>query len=249
MTDITLWSFHGSNAGLTAELIFEHAGIEHRTRRVPPGLHAAALRLAGFPRPTVPALRVGDERIQGSRAIASWAAERVPDAHLLPADPDERAVVLAAEQRGERLQNVVRRLVYVHAQSNPVIVRALVDATYTGAPRPVRALVAKALVPLGSRAIAARADRLDGYLDLLVELLAEFDGLVQDGLLGTETPNVADFQIAPNLAALAVDAGMGEALRGRPCWRIAERCCPTYPLDGEVGLPAEWVGRVAAPTP
>ena len=76
-----------------------------------PGVHPMLVRFAGFPRHTVPGLKIDGERVQGSREIARHLDRLRPDPPLFPADPDERAAVEEAERWGERvLQPVPRRL-------------------------------------------------------------------------------------------------------------------------------------------
>ncbi|MCW2924224.1 MAG: Glutathione S-transferase domain protein [Thermoleophilia bacterium] len=246
MDDVTLYGFPGSNACLTAELLLEHAGVAYREHRVKPGPHALGMRLRGFSRETVPAIRVGTHlKVQGTRPIASWIAQAFPDAHLLPEDPVLRERVLAAEHDGERLQNAARRTVYVLAQDRPGVIRPLIDANFGRFPGVVRGGLTRAMVFAASKGKGASRARLDSDLTRMAELLDGFDALVEEGVLGSETPNVADFQIAPNLAMLAAAPSFAAALKGRPSWRIAERICPTYPLEIDVDAPADWAARLA----
>lgn len=245
MDDVELFTFPGSNACITVELLLDHAGVTWRERRMRPGLHVLTLRRAGFSGPTAPAARIDGTRIQGSRAIASAIAERLPAAGLLPAAAEPRAQVLEAERDGERLQVAARRLVYVIGQRDPSVIRPLVDANYGIVPGPLRGLVTRALVAAASKGHGARRDRVDHELDKVATLLGRFDTLVEAGVLGTATPTVADFQIAPNLALLAMAPELGAVLRARPSWQIAERLLPRYPLDVEPEAPAGWAARLA----
>lgn len=244
MDDVELFTFPGSNAGLGVELLLDHAGIEWRERRLRPGLHVLSLKARGFAAPTVPAALIDGRRVQGSRAIALAIAESVPEAGLLPADPALRAQVLEAERDGEKLQVAARRLVYVLAQDDPGVIRPLVDANYGFLPRSLRPAVARGLIAAAAKGHRARRDRVEHELAKVQSLLARFDDLVEAGVLGTDTPNVADFQVAPNLALLAVPGNLGEVLRERPCWRIAERLVPHYPLDVSATAPAEWAEQL-----
>lgn len=244
--DVTLYMFRGSNACLTVQLLLDHAGVPYRTRLVPPGLHAGLVPLAGFRGRTVPAMRIGRERVLGSRAISHAVAERVPEAKLLPAGAAERRRVLEAEALGEGLQKLARRVMYVLAQRDPSLLRPLVDQTYSMLPGPARAAVVRALIPAASHGHAARADRIDEYVDEIATLLDRFDSLVEAGVVAGEHPNVADFQIAPNLALLALAHNLEPVLKARPAWRIAERVLSRYPLDVRAEVPASWVERLSA---
>jgi glutathione S-transferase len=206
--------------------------------------HVFVLRRHGFPKQTVPAAYVDGDRVQGSRAICRRVADGLPESGLLPTDPELRERVLEAEARGEQLQNAVRRIFYVLAQRDRRVVMPIVNGSFGSWPRWARSGFARLLVPLASRAHAARADRIDGYLDRIVELVEEFDQLVEAGVLGTGTPTIADFQIGPNLAGLALDPRLGQLLRERPSWRIAETTCPSYPFDVPLEVPDAWRERL-----
>lgn len=240
MDHVTLYSFPGSNACLSTELLLDHAGVDWSRRRVRPGPHAVGMRFRGFDGPTVPAIRIGPQRVQGTRRIAAAITDRHPDADLLPDDDDRRLRVLEAEHAGERFQNAVRRIVYVLAQNDPSVVRPLIDANYGELPGFARAGITRAMIAAASRFKRASRDRLDSDVRRIGALLDEFDALVAAGILGTDRPNVADFQIAPNLALLAAAPTLATALHPRPSWRIAERLMPRYPLTLDIDVPADW---------
>lgn len=243
--DIELFRFNGSNACLTVERMLDHANVEWRAHEVRPMFHVLTLRRQGFEGRTVPAAFIDGDRVQGSRAICRRVAEGLPDSGLLPTDPDLREQVLAAEAKGEQLQNVVRRIFYVLAQRDRKVVSLVVDGSFGNWPGWGRNLFARVLVPLASYGHAAKADRIDGYLDRAAGLLDDFDALVEEGVLGTDTPTIADFQIGPNLAALALDPELAAVLQARPCWRIAQVACPEYGVDAVLDVPREWVTRLA----
>jgi glutathione S-transferase len=249
MSSVELFTFPGSNACLTAELVLTHAGIDWQRRRLRPGLHVLQLRARGFSGPTAPAARIDGRRVQGSREIAHAAAELAPASGLLPAEDAARERVLAAEQQAERLQNVARRLVYVLAQDDPGLIRPLIDANYGMLPRVVRPAVTRLLIRGAVAGHGAKRSRAERDLDRAAGLLDEFDRLVEEGVLGGDAPNVADFQLAPNLALLAASPQLGAVLRARPCWRVAERLVPSYPLDVTADAPAAWAERLSASRP
>lgn len=242
--NVELFRFNGSNACLTVERMLDHAGVEWTSREVRPIFHVLTLRRQGFEQRTVPAAFVDGERVQGSRAICRRVAEGLPDSGLLPTDPDLRERVLGAEAKGEQLQNVVRRIFYVLAQRDREVVMPIVNGSFPNWPGWSRNLFSRALVPLASSGHAAKASRIDGYLDRAAGLLDDFDALVEEGILGTDTPTIADFQIGPNLAALALDPEAATILKARPSWRIAEVASPTYGFDAEIDVPSEWLERL-----
>lgn len=188
--------------------------------------------------------RIADRRVQGSRASAAELVRMAPDAGLLPEDRSWRERVLEAERDGEKLQNAARRLMYVLGQDDRAVIRPLVDRNYGVVPRQLRGLVARGLVLAASKGHGASRRRVDHELDKVAALLARFDALVKEGVLGTDTPTVADFQIAPNLALLALATNLGDVLRTRPSWRIAEQLVPRYPLDATATAPDAWAERL-----
>jgi glutathione S-transferase len=107
----TLYAVHSSHSAHAARLMLEHKGIEHRVVNFVPGAHAALLRPLGFRHGTVPALRLGRRRVQGSRAISRAIEEVQPEPSLFPADPQARIRVEEAERWGDHiLQLAPRRL-------------------------------------------------------------------------------------------------------------------------------------------
>jgi glutathione S-transferase len=70
-----------------------------------------ALRLFGFPRRTVPALRLDGRRVQGSRQISAALEQLSAEPPLFPRDPARRREVEEAERWGdELLQPAARRI-------------------------------------------------------------------------------------------------------------------------------------------
>ena len=99
-----------SHPAIAARLMLEGVGVEHRVVKLPSGFHPAALRLLGFPRGTVPALRLDGRRVQGSLEISRAADARSPGV-LFPEEPAARRRVEDAERWAEsELQPIPRRL-------------------------------------------------------------------------------------------------------------------------------------------
>lgn len=245
--DVLLYRFPGSNACLAVELLLDHAGVAWQERRVRPGLHPLQLRRRGFAHQTVPAALIDGAHVQGSRRIARVIADALPGSGLLPADGDGRERVLELERLAERLQRVARRLLYVVAQDDPSVVLPLVRANFPRLPDRLGLLVARGLIVGAMHGHGARRERVEHELRRAGESLDALDAGVREGLLGGEAPTVADFQAAPNLALLAGSPQLSGVLRARPSWVIAERWCPTYPLEVAADAPAAW-SRALAPT-
>ncbi len=216
---VQLYMFAGSNAVHTAVLMLAHKRIDHEVVSVERGAHVTRLPELGFSADTVPALRIGERRIQGTRAIARALDDLRPQPRLFPADPVRRVLVEDAERRGEDLQNAARRLFYW------AIVR--VAAT------PLRRQAADRH---GVTDAAVRRDltELPGRLD-------EIDGWVAKGVLGSEELNAADFQIAPNVAWLACFDDLAPLLSGRPAMTHAVAVAGQNSTHVPAAFPRDWL--------
>ena len=84
MAQVKLYGFVGSNAVYTGRLLVEHKGIDYDFVRLPPAAHALILLARGFDTMSVPALRVGDVRVQGTRWIARTLDELYPSGRCSP---------------------------------------------------------------------------------------------------------------------------------------------------------------------
>src|SRR6201996_6650105 len=108
-----LYVIPASHPATTAALMLDYKGIAYKRTDLMPVVSKGVLRAAGFPRVTVPALRIDGERVQGSREIARALDRIQPEPPLFPSDPDQRAAVEDAERFGdEELQHPVRQLLW-----------------------------------------------------------------------------------------------------------------------------------------
>ncbi len=216
---VQLYMFAGSNAVHTAVLMLAHKGIEHEVITVERGAHVTRLPELGFSAGTVPALRIGERRIQGTRAIARALDDLRPEPRLFPADPVRRLLVEDAERRGEELQNAARRLFYW------AILRAH--------PSPGRRQAAE---HHGASDGAARRDLAE-----LPARLDEIDAWIADGVLGGDALNAADFQIAPNVAWLPCFEDLAPLVAGRPAAAHALRVAGGNETHVPAAFPREWL--------
>jgi glutathione S-transferase len=196
---------------------------------------------------TVPGMRIGRERLVGSRAIMRRLDELAPDPPLLPAPGDPTyAQVLEAERWGDEvLQSVPRRIIDVGFLRNPQAMESY--AAEAKLPLP-RALLRPAL-PLTARimAIKNRAGDEAARADLaaLPAQLERIDAWIADGLLGGESPNAADLQIGSTIRLLMSIGDVAPLIENRPTARLADYFPP---MAGEIPagvLPAEWLAVTA----
>src|ERR1700709_271731 len=95
-----LYVIPASHAATSAALMLDYKGIDYKRTDLMPVVSKGALRAVGFPGITVPALKIGNEKIQGSRKIPGPLARTQREPPLSPADPDARAAVEDAERFG-----------------------------------------------------------------------------------------------------------------------------------------------------
>lgn len=246
--DATLYAIPGSHACACGALMLEHKQVPYRRVDLWPGLHSFSVRIRGFPgnssgirkldgdKPsprlaladrlgTVPAVRLGDQRVQTNHKIARWLDELEPEPPLFPADPELRRQVEEAEQWGdEEFQMVARRLVLAAVLHGP-------DAVYNrggeGRLGPllwhhdrVRLIGTRML---GKFAFEANLDTEREMLAALPAMLNRIDAWVGAGVLNGEQLNAADFMIASSLALLCYRVDIGPGIESRPAGALVER--------------------------
>jgi glutathione S-transferase len=245
--DATLYVIHGSHACAAAKLMLQHKGIGYRTVALPTGLHPQLIRLRGFPgssKPmrmvdgsptrmsalldrfgTVPALKLGSEKVQRNHQIARYLDRLVPEPPLFPAEPAARAAVEEAEAWGdEPLQMLARRI---------VLACPLDGLSARGGRGRLGALLAtgERQRDIGAKLASRTTFRVnsDAERRLLAQLPAALDHadeLLASGVIGGEEPNVADMMIAPSLALLDYRLDLRDQLRARPAFAVVERLLP-----------------------
>lgn len=238
---VTLYMFPGSNSALTGRLMLDHKGIDYRLVKLPPAAHAFILLGLGFETMSVPALKIGRRRVQGTRWIARELDEDFPQRPLYPADPARRAAVEEAERWGEGFQNATRRIFYCAARRDR---KAFTSVMLPERWPPMR-LALRICAPLIIRLAtgAHRASDPAGREDvaLLPERLDRIDGWIEDGLLNGPELNAADFQIAPNVTALMLADDLRPFVEQRPAAAFARRIAPHYAGHIAAVLPSEWL--------
>jgi glutathione S-transferase len=201
------------------------------------------LRYGGM---TVPGMRLGSERLVGSRAIMRRLDELVAQPPLLPAPGDPRRErVLEIERWGDDVfQSVARRIVDAAFMRSPQAMESYAAGAKLPLPttwlRPAMPLTAR-LMGLRNRATddAARAD-----IAALPGQLAQIDAWISEGLLGAEQPNAADLQIGSTIRLLRSVGDVTAIVDAHPAARLA-RYFP--PLAGHVepgALPNAWLPAI-----
>jgi glutathione S-transferase len=217
-----LFGVSGSAPTYAAELALRYKRLPYKRADLLPGRHAKTLRGKGFAGITVPALRLGDERLQTNRAIARRLDLLLPEPALFPAEPVARAEVEAAERLGdEHLQPATRRILIWAMARNPGSVRAHPEIGRILLPRNRLLRTLPARYAFRYYGITAEVVRED--LASLPGMLEAIDAYIGAGVLNGPDLNAADFQIAPLIAVLL---GIGEVsadLAGRPAAALVPR--------------------------
>jgi glutathione S-transferase len=244
---VKFYGFTGSNSVHTGRLMLEHKGLDYDFVKLPPAVHAPTMLMLGFPTMGVPAMKVGDRRVQGTRWMARALDELYPDRPpLFPTDPAARRKVQQAERWGEELQNAVRRIFYCAARRDR---KAFLSVLAAGR-GPVKTLALRLMAPVVITLATGlhRASDEAGHEDiaLLPERLDQIDAWIADGVLGGEQLNAADYQIGVNVSALLLSDDLIPFVEGRPAAALARRVFPDY--VGHLGpvVPEDWMDDLRA---
>jgi len=236
----------GSHACRTATLMLEHKGIPYRLVRLATGVHPLLLRARGFAghrtpirtidgathRPlalldrlgTVPALRLGVERIQTNRAIARFLERLQPEPALFPAEPERRRAVEDAERWGDDVLQMAARRV---ALATPLRTMAGRGADGRLGPLLSRSRVMRELLSHTTpKPFRAGSGNLEALLTAIPPMLDRVDSYIGDGVLCGEELNVADFAIAPSLALLCYRPELSAEICRRPAGVLVDRLLP-----------------------
>jgi glutathione S-transferase len=242
-----LFVIPGSHPATTAALMLDFKGIPFSRTDLIPVVSKGVLRAAGFPRATVPALKIEGERIQGSREISRALDRIVPEPPLFPADPDRRAAVEDAERFGdEELQHPIRQLLWWGFKRDKENLRSYSEGAHLGVPIGLAVKTGGPLVGLSARFNEATDANAHAALLALPDLLDRVDAYIADGTIGGSEPNAADFQIATSLGlALTLD-DLKPLIEPRPAADLARRYVPDYPGHTPPILPPAWLPEPAA---
>lgn len=239
---VKLYVLPGSHPCAAVEAALELKGIEHRRVHLLPLVPVAVGPLL-WGGPTVPGMRVGAERLVGSRRIMRRLDELAPEPPLLPAPGDPAyARVLEAERWGEEvLQPVPRRILDAVFVRRPAAMEAFAGDMRMPLPRPLLRpalpLTAKLMaLKNGANDEAARED-----VAALPRQLDRVDGWIEEGVLGGERPNAADLQIGSSIRLLAAIGDMAPLLAGRPLLRLLDHFPPQAGTIPAGILPGDWL--------
>lgn len=246
----TLYVVPASHPCAAVERALQAKKVEYRRVNLLPVFHKAFQKAKFREAATVPGLVLEDGRkLVGSRTIVRELERMTPSPPLLPADAEARARVEEVEAWGDEiLQPIARRVVWAGLSGKPAAQLSYIEGIklFPPVPAPV-ARMSAGMVAWAERRInkaaddAVRADllALPGHLDRV-------EAWIEAGVLGGESPNAADLQVASSLRLLTT-LGDLEPLFDRPAGAYARRMIPEYAGHCPAGaIPAAWLPGAAA---
>ena len=226
----TLFALPASHPSLAAQLMLEHKGVEYRRIDVVAATQRVILPALGFPRKTVPAIRLDGAKIQGTREIALALDALIPSPPLFPADPERRREVQEAEAWGEEvLQPVPRRLIWNALRRDSSTLETYLEGARIGIPTPIAARTAAPFVIASRRFNRATDEAAERDLAALPGLIDRVDELIERGVIGGAERNAADFQIATSVSLLLTMDDVRPLIEGRPAERLARDVVKSQP--------------------
>jgi glutathione S-transferase len=241
-----LYVVHGSHPCATAQRALDMKAVPYEVVELLPPLHAALQRLR-FGTRTVPGLVLeSGEKLTGSRAILRRLEELAPEPPLFPADPGARAEVERAEEWGDDLwQPMARRLVWTTLAMAPRAMVSYQDGSrLPRLPPPAVRALAPIVVGVERRLNGAQDSAVRADLRALPRHLDRIDGWLAGGVLGGETVNAADLQIATTSRLMLTIGDVRPFFAGRPAEAHAMGLFPGWAGSTPPGVfPARWLSR------
>jgi glutathione S-transferase len=226
----TLFGIPASHPTLAAQLMLEHKGVQYRRIDLVAAAHRVILRALGFPRKTVPAVRLDGARVQGTTDIALALDALLPEKPLFPRDADRRREVVEAEAWGnEVLQPVPRRLVWNGLGHDRSELGSYLEHARLGIPTPIAARVAPPIAMLARRLNRATDENVQRDLAALPRMIDRVDELIDRGVIGGAERNAADYQIATSISFLLTMDDLRPRIEDRPAGRLAREVVKNQP--------------------
>jgi glutathione S-transferase len=226
----TLFGVAASHPSLAAELMLRHKGVDYRRVDLPTVTHRMLVRLLGYPRKTVPALRIDGAKVQGTTQIARALDALIPSPPLFPEDPERRRAVEEADAWGDEvLQPLPRRLTLNALKHDRSSLGSYLEGAKLGIPHRLAVLTAPPIAAASRRANRATDDNARRDLAALPAVIDHVDELIERGVIGGADRNAADFQIATSISLLLTMDDVRPMIEGRPAERLAREVVPHQP--------------------
>ena len=226
--------------------MLEHKGIEYQRVDLPPVVSRVLMRAFGFPGNRVPALRIDGRKVQGSRDISRELEVIEPDPPLFPTDPERRAAVEEAERWGDEVfQQMPRTITWWalkrHKSDQTTYLEGAAATARLGMPSRVAVATSGPILRTAIRLNDSTDETVRQTLASIGPALDRIDSWIEEGVLGSEQPNAADFQIGASVALLMTFDDVRERIEMRPAADLARRLYPWYPGRVRPSFPPEWL--------
>ena len=245
--NVRLFTIPGSHPGVAVQLMLKRKGIAFKRTDLVPAVSRGVVKVLGFPGPTVPALKIDGQRVQGSGNIAHELERLRPEPALFPSDPEKRAAVEEAERfGGEELQHPIRQIIWWAMQRNKAPLRSYSEGAKLGIPVGLAVATAAPILYLEKRINKATDETVRANLAAYGAQLDRVDAYIAAGTIGGEELNVADFLIAPSIRLAMTMQDLRPLIEARPAGELAERVQPQIAGDFPPIFPAEWLEPLRA---
>jgi glutathione S-transferase len=244
-----LYVIPGSHPSMAARLMLETKGIPYKRTDLMPVVSKGVLRGLGFPRNTVPAIKIDGRKVQGTGEIARELDRLRPEPALIPSDPQRRAAVEEAERFGdEELQPAVRAILWWALRKDKAPLRSYSEGAKLGIPIGLALKTAGPIVAASAHFNEATDENVRRSLAAMPAMLQRIDDWIAAGTIGGEEPNIADFQIAPSLRLAMTLDDLRPGVESRPAGELAMRVVPSYPGKTPPVLPPAWLQPLRSET-
>lgn len=246
---VRLYTIPGSHPGVAAQLMLKYKGIEFKRTDLFPVISKLVVRGLGFPRQTVPAIKIDGKKVQGSREIARELEQLRPEPALFPSDPAKLAAVEEAERFGdEELQHPIRQIIWWALKKDKGPLRSFSEDAKLGVPIGLAVKTAAPIVALSAHFNEASDENVRADLAKLGSLLDRVDELIAAGTIDGDELNAADFQIAPSIRLAMTFQDLRPLIEARPAGRLAKRAQPEIAGDIPPILPPAWLQPLRSET-
>ena len=243
---VKLYSIPGSHPAAAARAMLEHKNIDYRRVDLPPVVSRVMMRALGFSGNRVPALKIDGRKVQGSRNISRELDVLRPEPPLFPSDPERRAAVEEAERWGDEVfQQMPRTITWWalkrHKSDQTTYLEGAAATARLGMPSRVAVATSGPILRTAIRLNDSTDETVRQTLASIGPALDRIDSWIEEGVLGSEQPNAADFQIAASVALLMTFDDVRERIEMRPAADLARRLYPWYPGRVRPSFPPEWL--------
>ena len=240
--NVRLYTIPGSHPGVAVQAMMRAKGISYKRTDLFPVMQKLVVRSMGFPKQTVPALKIDGRKVQGSREIARELDRLRPEPPLFPDDPEKRAAVEEAERFGdEELQHPIRQIIWWVLRKNPAPLRSYMVGSKLGIPTGIAVRTAAPILALTVRYNEASDENVRRDIAALPGFLDKIDAWIEAGVLDGEQLYAADYQIAASLRLAMTMQDLRPAIDARPAGKLARRAIPDYAGDAPPALPPAWL--------